>query len=60
MTDKILDLYEHLAKRPVPDETLSGVSEASTDHRASDENPTHREDFRRLVGAAARKPAQED
>jgi hypothetical protein len=27
---------------------------------ASDANPTHREDFTRLVGAAARKPAQED
>lgn len=27
---------------------------------ANVENPTHREDFMRLVGAAARKPAQED
>ena len=27
---------------------------------ASDENPTHREDFTRLLGEAARKPAQED
>jgi hypothetical protein len=27
---------------------------------ANGENPTHREDFTRLVGAAARKPAQED
>jgi hypothetical protein len=27
---------------------------------ANDENPKHREDFRRLLGAAARKPAQED
>ncbi len=27
---------------------------------ANDANPTHREDFMRLVGAAARKPAQED
>jgi hypothetical protein len=27
---------------------------------ASDENTNHREDFMRLVGAAARKPAQED
>jgi hypothetical protein len=26
----------------------------------NDENPTHREDFTRLLGAAARKPAQED
>jgi hypothetical protein len=28
--------------------------------RATDENPNHREDFTRLVGAAARKPPQED
>jgi hypothetical protein len=27
---------------------------------ANDENPTHQEDFRRLVGAAARKPAPKD
>ena len=27
---------------------------------ASDANPNHREDFMRLVGEAARKPAQED
>lgn len=27
---------------------------------ANDENPTHREDFMRLVSAAARKPVQED
>lgn len=27
---------------------------------ASDENPTHREDFMRLLGAAVKKPAQED
>jgi hypothetical protein len=27
---------------------------------ANDANPKHREDFRRLLGAAARKPAQED
>ena len=60
MDDKTLSLYEQLAKRPVPDETLSGVSEASADHRASDANPTHREDFRRLVGAAARKPEPRD
>jgi hypothetical protein len=27
---------------------------------ATDENPTHREDFTRLLGAAARKPPRED
>jgi hypothetical protein len=28
--------------------------------RSTDVNPTHREDFTRLLGAAARKPPQED
>ena len=36
------------------------LSAASPDPHASDANPNHREDFMRLVGAAARKPAQED
>jgi hypothetical protein len=30
------------------------------DHRSTDGNPTHREDFTRLVGAAARKRERED
>jgi hypothetical protein len=34
--------------------------ESSSSPQANDENPTHREDFTRLVGAAARKPAPKD
>jgi hypothetical protein len=37
----------------------SGHRDASAAPPTSDENPTHREDFMRLVGAAARKPPQE-
>jgi hypothetical protein len=33
---------------------------AISDPQSSDENPTHREDFTRLVNAAARKPPQAD
>jgi hypothetical protein len=36
------------------------VASEASDLPATDANPTHREDFRRLLGAAARKPAQED
>ena len=35
------------------------LADASLDPLANDANPTHREDFMRLVGAAARKPPQE-
>lgn len=42
----------HWKKRP--------RAEAVSSARPSDENPSHREDFTRLVGAAARKPPQED
>jgi hypothetical protein len=42
-------------------QNLSPVPKAeSASPPATDENPTHQEDFMRLVGAAARKPAQED
>ena len=40
--------------------TGDGVQVAVAGPLATDANPTHQEDFRRLLGAAARKPAQED
>jgi hypothetical protein len=49
---------EELAKR-ANDEPLV-ASEGIGDLPATDANPTHREDFTRLLGAAARKPPQED
>lgn len=38
----------------------NGVAETTGAPPANGENPTHREDFMRLVGAAARKPAPKD
>lgn len=47
----------HLAKyRAVPKAESAGA----TSPPANDANPNHQEDFMRLVGAAARKPPQED
>jgi len=43
-----------------PGAKLDGASSEKTAPPANDANPNHREDFMRLVGAAARKPAQED
>jgi Trypsin-like peptidase domain len=40
--------------------TLRAASSGATDLPANGENPTHQEDFRRLVGAAARKQEPED
>jgi hypothetical protein len=47
-----------LLERLKSEGTVPPVAESSP--LASDANPTHREDFMRLVGAAARKPPQED
>jgi hypothetical protein len=48
-------------KNEAEPEAIDSVSEStSSSPPATDANPTHREDFMRLVGAAARKPAQED
>jgi hypothetical protein len=43
-------------KRDAPGATL----DAATGEEVNDENPTHREDFRRLVDVAARKPEPKD
>jgi hypothetical protein len=43
-----------------PSTTGLSVLSPESSPPASDANPTHREDFMRLVGAAARKPARED
>jgi hypothetical protein len=46
---------------PIPARRVSAsVSDAESDLPANDANPTHREDFMRLVGAAARKRERED
>jgi hypothetical protein len=61
---KIIELLEEpaladeRAKRPAVGARKATVSEVAPP--ATDENPNHREDFRRLLGAAARKPPQED
>jgi hypothetical protein len=38
----------------------SGVAQTASVPASNEANPTHREDFTRLVGAAARKPERED
>jgi hypothetical protein len=48
------DDFDKAANRPI------SPKPESASPPATDENPTHREDFMRLVGAAARKPAPED
>lgn len=50
---------EAIARANAAKETSAPIGEAST-LPASGENPTHREDFNRLLGAAARKREQED
>jgi hypothetical protein len=54
-------MAKHRAMIP-KDEIAAPAPSASApvDPLANDENPTHREDFTRLVGAVARKPPQED
>jgi len=46
---------DFIARRAVPGAVADSISPPATD-----ENPTHREDFNSLVGAAARKREQED
>lgn len=54
-------VLEHQKKKP-PTSRKSAASEPApqSSFPSSDENPTHREDFMRLVGAAARKQEPED
>ena len=47
-------------KREVPGAALDAATVEEVSRPASDANPTHREDFRHLVSAAARKPAPKD
>jgi hypothetical protein len=47
-------------KREIPNAALDASVEVEAVPPANDENPTHREDFMRLVGAAARKPEPKD
>lgn len=57
------DVYEMRQKKQTKQKEASPDAAASKDSSSppsNDSNPTHREDFMRLVGAAARKPAQED
>jgi len=60
-----LDLEVFEVARKKRDEDREGAARRrprpeSAAPQATDANPTHREDFTRLVGAAARKPPQED
>jgi hypothetical protein len=50
--------YERRASKNAA--VMDSLPPSDTSPRASDANPNHREDFTRLVGAAARKPPQED
>jgi hypothetical protein len=50
---------KYLAMRPLSTSALTGAS-VEPSRSATDANPKHREDFMRLVDAAARKPPQED
>lgn len=49
---------EIAAKQQKP--AISGLASLKASPAATEANPTHREDFTRLVGAAARKPAPKD
>ena len=67
--EKVIETINPVFERSIEmakilDETVkrrSGVKSASSvSPLASDENPTHREDFNRLLGVAARTPPQDD
>ena len=47
-------------KREAPGATLDAATGEEVSPPSNDENPTHREDFRRLVDVAARKPEPKD
>jgi hypothetical protein len=54
------EILKQNATLPATPTSSRAPARESVSPPASGENPTHREDFMRLVGAAARKPAQED
>jgi len=66
MTKSIKEMVKEIAREKLPYEGLSALSEFRSDKPFSskplrpttDENPRHREDFNRLLGATARKPAR--
>jgi hypothetical protein len=61
--DELKDLRNDLKKKAAASSAASLDSAPRSEKvspRASDENPTHREDFNSLVAAAARKPERED
>jgi hypothetical protein len=60
---KVADYEGEMAKLKGKPKGSSGVEQAfagESDLDANEKNPTHREDFMRLVGAAARKPEPKD
>lgn len=59
---EVLEMPELKNKRAKADERRDAENSASLDFAplSTDENPTHREDFMRLVDAAARKPVPKD
>lgn len=58
--DERLKAERENTKKQIFSSVAAVADSALPDPRASDVNPTHREDFTRLLGAAARKPPQED
>lgn len=63
MSKSLKDLVEEANLRPVPYEGLASLHEkpcADDDSAESESNPRHREDFTRLLIAAARKRELKD
>jgi hypothetical protein len=58
--DDRMDIIRRSRGAPKPEVAIKKTDGASSSRLSNDANPTHREDFTRLLGAAARKPAQED
>jgi hypothetical protein len=52
-------IRQHMKKIPPATMPTVALDSSASAPPANDENPTHREDFMRLVGAAAQKPPQE-
>jgi hypothetical protein len=55
-----LEMPEPKRKREEAKGNSAAVPQAVERHPPNDANPTHREDFNSLVGAAARKRERED
>ncbi len=62
MADKtLLEKVEEANRQPVPDRRLTSsvaVEQRNVQTSSTSESPTHREDFKSLLGAAARRQPQ--